>query len=241
MSNLTTEAGLQAMYDCYYEGDPNLLVKREITAKQTLEHIQMMIAGRRFNRVLDVGSGEGSLLEQLGKTDIANELYGVEISQSGINITQQKTIHKLKEIEVFDGYAISYADKFFDLAISTHVLEHVEHERMFLYELKRVARNILIEVPLEHTINIQKAFQQSRPHGHINFYTPDTFRNLLETSGLRCADLKLFSASRNLEIFSSGQIKGTMKNVMRQAALSAVPKLATSMMTYMCMALCTVE
>jgi predicted TPR repeat methyltransferase len=241
MSNLTTESSLQAMYDTYYEGDPSLLVKREITARQTLDHMKAVLGDQRFQRVIDVGAGEGSLLEQLDKTDIAEELYGVEISHSGTDIIRRKAIRKLKEVRIFDGYSMPYADQFFDVAISTHVLEHVEHERIFLYELKRVAKHILIEVPLEHTIDVQKAFRQSRPHGHINFYNPDTLRNLLETSGLKCVDLKLFPASRELEIFCSGKVKGAMKNRMRQTALSIAPKLATSMMSYMCMALCAVE
>lgn len=91
----------------------------------------------------------------------------------------------LKSLDVFDGYHIPHSDKSFDLGLAIHVVEHVEHERMFLMEAARVCKQLYIEVPLEHTRNLNRAIRMSGPYGHINFYTPLTFENLLNTSGSR--------------------------------------------------------
>ncbi|MEH1816446.1 MAG: class I SAM-dependent methyltransferase [Nostoc sp.] len=151
---------LQEMYDNYY-GDNSLHSKRYITALQTYEHILHCCKDIHFQKVLDVGAGEGSLLYQMSINKFAEELYGVEISESGCQTIRGKNISNIIDILKFDGYKIPYPDKYFDLIISIHVLEHVEYERQFLYELKRVAKNVLIEVPLEHTVRIDKAINVS--------------------------------------------------------------------------------
>jgi len=235
--DLNTNTSLQSMYNDYYDGDSRLLCKREMTACQTLQHLNFISGNHKFRRIIDVGAGEGSLLQQLDHNNWADELHGVEISSSGVETIKRKKIQKLASIESFDGYHIPVEDQYFDAAISIHVLEHVEHERAFLYELKRIAKHILIEVPLEHTLFVHKAI--NRCHTHINFYTPQTFRNLLETSGLRCIDMKIFPVSRELEVFLSGQIKGKVKNLFRSTTLSLSPRLATHFMNYMCIAHCS--
>lgn len=237
--HLNTNKSLQSIYDTYYDGDSRLLKKREITACQTFQHLNYIAGNHSFGRVIDVGAGEGSLLQQLGQNHWANELYGVEISNSGVEVIKRKKIQKLASIKSFDGYHIPFEDQYFDAAISIHVLEHVEHERAFLYELKRVAKHILIEVPLEHTVFINKAINQC--HGHINFYTTQTFKNLLKTSGLKCINMKNFPVSRELEVFMSGQIKGSVKNLIRSTTLSLTPRIATQLMHYMCIAHCVQE
>jgi ubiquinone/menaquinone biosynthesis C-methylase UbiE len=239
MTNPQVNSQIQDLYDDYYQGE-QLFVKRELTATQTFSHIQDICDEEDFAKVIDIGAGEGSLLKCLDANSFAQNLYGVEISSSGIEAIKGKNLPRLREISSFDGYHIPYDDKFFDLAISIHVLEHVEHERMFLSEIKRVARRIVIEVPLEHTIFIDKAIRWCRPHGHINFYTVKTFQNLLETSGLRCLDMKIYPVSRELEIFASGKTKGGLKHFLRSGMLSVSPSLATSAMTYMCTAYCEV-
>jgi ubiquinone/menaquinone biosynthesis C-methylase UbiE len=244
MDSSSVDRSLQEMYDEYYHHeDTQLLRKREITASQTLEHVKQVFDfdGHKIGKLLDVGAGEGSFLSELDKHELASELYGVEISDSGVETIRSKKIDTLRDIQKFDGYRIPHQDKFFDLAVSIHVLEHVEHERLFLNELKRVANKIIIEVPLEHTLTIEKSIRVSRPHGHINFYTVDTFRNLLETSGLNCLKMQIFPNSKELECFCDGEVKGSLKNFVRATALSISPQIATKVMSYMCTAYCEVN
>ncbi len=55
---------------------------------------------------------------------------------------------------------------------------------MFLKEAVRVCRQIYVETPLEHTSHLAKAIKISSKFGHINFYTSETFANLLQTLGI---------------------------------------------------------
>jgi len=238
MGKNTVDESLIAMYSNYYESD-DILQKRKITAVQTLEHIQAVLNGHLPGKLLDVGCGEGSLMEQMSHKKFADKLYAVEVSKSGVETTRSKNIPELVEILEFDGYQIPYPDKFFDLAVSIHVLEHVEHERLFITELKRVSNHIVIEVPLEHTIRVSEAMKLGQQYGHINFYTVDTFANLLNTCGLKIEAIKVFPSSVELHKHMYGNFKGLLKYFLRKSALSIAPSLSTKFMTYLCTVYCT--
>lgn len=228
---------LVANYNDYYI-DENVLKKRKIAARQSLDHIIKMIpADADFNSLLDVGAGDGSVLSEIDKTAIFKELAAVEISESGLESIKSKNIASLKSVTQFNGYKINADDKSYDLAISVHVLEHVEHERYFLEELGRVANYVYIEVPLELTLNVNRSIKCSGKYGHINFYNKHTFQNLLRTSGLEIKDFQVFANSKEYEIFLSGKIIGTIKYLIRQCMLKLLP-FSGLMMTYMAGALC---
>jgi hypothetical protein len=65
------------------------------------------------------------------------------------------------------------------------VLEHVEHERMLLRELRRVAKMCLIEVPKDYRFGVDKRLNHFLAYGHINMYTPTLLRYLLLTEGFK--------------------------------------------------------
>lgn len=150
----------------------------------------------------------------------------MEISGSGVDAIKARQLAKLVEAVPFDGYQIPYPDKHFDLALSVHVLEHVEHERLLLRELKRVATQVFIEVPLENGFNIKKAIAAGLPYGHINYYTPATFLNLVKTAGLTPIRSKVTTSSLAYEQFVSGKAKGLLKNTVRKTGLSLAPEMA---------------
>ncbi len=80
---------------------------------------------------------------------------------------------------LFDGYKIPYPDNHFDLVICSHVMEHVEHERILLREIKRVSKNQIFEVPIDFSFYVDKKIKHFLAYGHINIYTPGLFRFLL--------------------------------------------------------------
>jgi ubiquinone/menaquinone biosynthesis C-methylase UbiE len=238
MKETTVNTSLQSMYNEYYHNNEGTIRKRELTALDTLNQIQSVCDISDSQKILDVGAGEGSLLECLSKLDCNYQLYGVEISTSGIEIINSKEIPKLTEILQFDGYKIPYPDKYFDLAICTHVLEHVEHERLFIQELKRVASRVIIVVPLEHTFRVSRAIQTGKLHGHINFYTVDTFLSIIETCSMRIVKFQVLTFSQQLECFLYGRLKGRIKHTIRAVSLYLLPKLAPKLMIYFCVVLC---
>lgn len=135
-------------------------------------------------KVLEVGAGDGSILHYLNEWDFGKELYALEIADTGVGLIKERGLSRLKEVQSFDGYKIPYADDSFDLVILAHVLEHVEHERILLRELKRIAKNIVIEVPLDYRFGVDKRIKHFLDYGHINMYTPTSLRFLLKTEGL---------------------------------------------------------
>jgi len=130
-------------------------------------------------KVCEVGCGEGSILKWLSDSDFAEQLYGIDISESGIEKTYEKRIKNVIELKVFDGYNIPYPDHFFDLVVCSHVLEHVEHPRLLLREIKRVSRYQVFEVPVDFSFYVDKKAAHFLNYGHINIYTPGLFRFLL--------------------------------------------------------------
>jgi hypothetical protein len=165
----------------------------------------------------------------------------VEISGSGVEAIRSRKLDSLREAQLFDGYKIPYPDKHFDLAIAVHVLEHVEHERLFLHEMRRVARRVSIEVPLEHGLRIQRSIDSGKKYGHINFYTRETLCSLLDSSGLRVIDSRIVASSLKYEQHLYGRVRGRFKSVVRNSALALLPALAPWLMVYNAYAYCECE
>jgi ubiquinone/menaquinone biosynthesis C-methylase UbiE len=135
------------------------------------------------SRLLEVGAGEGGILKHLHQASFCDEMYAIEISATGVDYIRRRSIPTLKEAKVFDGYRIPYPDDCFDLAVLSHVLEHVEHERVLLRELKRVSRHQVVEVPLDFSWNVDKKLEHFLSYGHINIYTAPQLRFLLLSEG----------------------------------------------------------
>lgn len=220
------------LYADYYGSAAETAEKRAIAAEQTMGYMRGVLGDARFDRLLDVGAGDGNVLAELERGALARELYAIEISSSGIHAIEARRLASLREAKLFDGYRIPYPDKFFDLAVAIHVLEHVEHERLLLLEMRRVARRVYIEVPLEHGLGVGRSISSGRPFGHINFYTPATLRSLLESSGLRVTQCGVRAASLRYEQHVAGRVKGMIKSAVRRAALRAFPRAAPWVIVY---------
>ena len=226
---------LRSKYEGYY-GDPSLAEKRKITAAMTMTHLTALTGSSPLGSVVDVGAGQGSFVELLANSGLARQITALEISLTGIEAISERHL-KGVEVRKFDGYQIPADDKQFDLAISIHVLEHVEHERAFLKEIKRIAKRAIIEVPLELTMNMERKIPISRSVGHINLYTATTFRNLLETSGLVIDQLHVHDTTLAYEKNMNPRF-GMVKHLIRRAGLGLFPALAQIRFTYLATALC---
>lgn len=220
------------LYDGYY-GDNNLLdQKRKLSAIDSARNIIAATYKCSNLSLLDVGAGDGNVLVELSGSGVFDRMVALEISDSGIEKIKLRHIPELSEIKKFDGYQIPFKNKDFDLAIAIHVLEHVEHERLFLSELGRVSKKALIEVPLEHGFNIHRAISNGKITGHINFYTIETLASLLETSGFKIIDAKVGAPSVEYEQLLYGVNKGRFKSIIRNTLLKFFPTIAPKFFTY---------
>ncbi len=176
---LVINLDLQAAYNEQYSDQ--MSPWRELGGKHKVQNILDVCQGHQFHKVLECGAGEGSILMHLDHAHFADELYAVEISESGIRAIQARKLPSVKAVEKFNGYEIPFPDHYFDLVILSHVLEHVEHPRLLLRELRRVSQFQLIEVPLDYSPNVDQKVQHYLAYGHINIFTPALLRFLLKS------------------------------------------------------------
>lgn len=188
MQESITSDSVKTAYDEFYQKHDEAW--RMLSAKYKSQHIIDVCKGHTFNKVLEVGAGDGSILKLLADKNFAPHYHAVEISESGVQHIKIRNIPNLRSVQVFDGYHLPFDDDSFDLIILSHVLEHVEHERLLLRELKRVAHYCVIEVPRDYKTGVDKRIKHFLAYGHINVYTPTSLRYLLGTEGFEIeADL----------------------------------------------------
>ncbi|WP_246834062.1 class I SAM-dependent methyltransferase [Pedobacter sp. G11] len=173
---------VKTAYDNFYTNSD--VAWRMLGAKYKAQNIVDVCKALKPGKVLEVGAGDGSILHFLNEWNFAPELYAIEIAQSGVDIINGRKLARLKEAQTFDGYKIPYTDDSFDLVVLAHVLEHVEHERILLRELKRVSKYIVVEVPKDYRFGVDTRMKHFLDYGHINMYTPTSLRFLLQSEGL---------------------------------------------------------
>lgn len=172
---------LGEMYNTYYSDATEEW--RKIGATGKVQNITDLIKDLKFNSIVDVGAGDGNILSLLAEKKIGSELTAVEISSSAIEQIKKKKIEGLIDIKLFDGYNLPFDDKTFDIAICSHVIEHVEFPRRLLREIKRISKYQVFEVPIDFSFRVDKKFKHLYSYGHLNIYTPALFNFLLFTEG----------------------------------------------------------
>jgi len=186
--------------------------------------------------ILQIGAGEGSILKRLSDLKFGDELYALEISRAAFDTILKREIRSLIECKIFDGYSIPYENNKFDLAILSHVLEHVEYPRKLLYEAGRVAQYIFVEVPLEENFRLQKDLVFNGV-GHINCYSPKTIRRLAQSCDLEVLHQIVMNPSRWIYEHQSGK-KGLFRYLVKELILRAIPSMATWICTYHAALIC---
>lgn len=220
---------LQRNYDEYY-GDAAETKWRELGAIDKAANVRALCGSLKPATVLEIGAGEGALLQRLADGSFGASYFALEISASGIEAIRCRGIASLVDCQHFDGYRVPYADRAFDLAILSHVIEHVEHPRLLLNEAARVADHLFVEVPLEHNRGLPHDFRWNAV-GHINFYTAQTIRLLVQSCGHEVLEQRETHPARRQYQYRLGR-KGTIAYMLKELALRTAPKMAQSVWTY---------
>jgi SAM-dependent methyltransferase len=124
---------------------------RALGARTKAAHARTLCAraGLQPSRVVEIGCGDGSLLLELAAAWGEASFDGFELSPPAIEIARGRGIPRSGRLEAYDGLRVPAEDGAYDLAVLSHVLEHVPDPAPLLAEAARVARHVLVEVPLE--------------------------------------------------------------------------------------------
>jgi len=235
MNDLGVDKKLKNLYDNSY-GNQSIPGWRELCAIDKSQNIMDLCKNIPHSKVLDIGSGEGSIIKRLSSLNFADEFYSLEISESAVNVIQEKKIPALIECRLYDGYHIPYDDMSFDLAIISHVIEHTEYPRMIIKDAARVASHIFIEVPLEMTARLSDNYVWDGV-GHINWYSMKSIRRFLQSMDFQIISQRVSDLSYDTYKYRLHN-KAFLRYIPRRMLLKISPKLATKIFTYHCAILC---
>lgn len=199
-------------------------------------------AGLRPRRVVEIGCGDGALLAELSHRGLGEMLRGFEISRAAAAIAAQRP--EILAAEVFDGARIPAAAGEQDLAILSHVMEHVPDPASLLAEAARVAPAVILEVPLEDNLSARRS--SKRVHaaevGHLQRFSRDQVRAVVAQAGLTVrAELEDPLPLEALRFFAptrSARARATLKWLLRSLLWRLSRPLARRLFTvhYACLA-----
>lgn len=244
-----TQEDLRRFYDESYrrasaEGDLHLRW-RQLSARGKADHVFTLCGERGLSpaSVAEVGCGDGALLAELGARGLSGELHGFEVSEEAARIARSRGVPGLAQVAVYDGSSLPAPDGAFDLAILSHVLEHVPDPVALLRESARVARAVLVEVPLEANLSARRASKRSGAEeiGHIQSLDRRRVHNLVAAAGLRVGEELADPLPLEVHAFfasSTGErLRAAAKAGVRRAAFTVAPGLSERVFTlhYACL------
>jgi 2-polyprenyl-3-methyl-5-hydroxy-6-metoxy-1,4-benzoquinol methylase len=173
-------------YDKY--GSSNPLVRRLMSGfERTLEELFTVAAPRT---VLDVGCGEGVLVQRWAQALPAGRVVGIDLEEESIQAGWSEHAAPNLEYRVMEAANLPFAENEFDLASAIEVLEHVPDPAHTLAEMARCAeRHLLVSVPREplwRMLNMARGAYWpalGNTPGHLNHWSRRSFVRLLSRHG----------------------------------------------------------
>ena len=218
---------------------------RTLGARTKADHVAALCAraGVRPETLVEIGCGAGSLLAELAARGVAPRLDGFDLSAPAVEIARSHGIPGVRA-EVFDGERVPAGDGAYDLAVVSHVLEHVPQPAALLAEAARVAPWVLVEVPLEDNRSAARPAKRAEAAriGHIQFFDRAAVRALCAAAGLEIrADLADPLGREHLGFGAAGapaRLRAALKAGARRTAWRLAPRLAERSFTvhYACLA-----
>ena len=194
-------------------------------------------AGLRPSRLVEIGCGDGALLHALARQGLAEHYDGFELSGPAAAIAAGRDIPGAGRIEAYDGERVPAAGGEYDLAVVSHVLEHVPDPAKLLAEAARVGTHVVVEVPLEDNQSAKRPRKRAEALriGHIQAFSRDDIHALAEGAGLRVVAERTDPLPREHHTFFAttpgARAKGTAKWAARKALWRAAPRQAERFFT----------
>jgi SAM-dependent methyltransferase len=147
-------------------------------------------AGLRPRSVVELGCGDGALLAELAARGVGSIFDGFELSPEAAAMARGRGVPGMRRVDAFDGANVPADDGAYDLAVLSHVVEHVPEPEPLLREAGRVAAWVLIEVPLEANRSAARPAKRAEAAriGHVHAFDRAAIRALCARAGLTVGD-----------------------------------------------------
>lgn len=216
---------------------------RALCAANKADHVQALLAeaGARPRSVVEVGCGDGVLLAELAVRGIGERHHGFDISERAVASAAGRP--EIERAERFDGATLPVADDAYDVAVLSHVLEHVPDPAPLLAEAARAAGAVLVEVPLEDNRSASRpSAQRGREAlGHMHRFARSDVHALARGAGLRVERELSDPLPLAIHAFHAtgppARVRAGVKAAVRRALFAASPALAERSFTlhYACL------
>jgi SAM-dependent methyltransferase len=159
---------------------------RELGGRVKAENIACITYDLLPESILDIGCGTGAVLVALTRLGFGRRYYAIDVAEPPVQLVRQRPdLPGLIEAQVFNGSNIPYGTQQFDLAILSHVIEHIPDPVPVIQEAARVARYVVIEVPLEDNLYTRLQVHlfgsgYREAIGHIQWFSRHSFQHLLQ-------------------------------------------------------------
>lgn len=188
-------------------------------------------AGRpKRPRVVEIGCGDGAVAERLEQVGFYAEYQGFDLSAGGIAEAKRRQVPGATFV-VVDSDVLPVESDSADLVIMSHIVEHLEHPRALLYEARRIAKSLIVEVPLEQHIRQPRDFVFD-DLGHINAYTATSIRRLVQSCNFRVLKQTTTNVSFATRTFFSLSFKAKAAWHIKERLLQTTPRIARGLFTY---------
>ena len=209
---------------------------RELGARSKAAHVRALCERTKLRprTVVEIGCGDGALLAAL--RGLAPVFDGFELSAPAAELAR-KALPDARRIEPFDGSEVPAEDGAYDLAILSHVLEHVPVPGPLLAEAARVAHEVIVEVPLEDNRSAARPAKREEAAriGHLHAFSRADVRELVAGAGLeRQAELTDPLGYAHHAFFAEGlaaRAGAAAKWAVRSAAHRVAPETSQTLFT----------
>jgi 2-polyprenyl-3-methyl-5-hydroxy-6-metoxy-1,4-benzoquinol methylase len=157
---------------------------QEVYRDRTVKFMQEILSHEKNQNVLDIGCGEGTYFPFFENTGY--ECYGIEPSEKG-KIAKEKNPKAHISDTFFENIETNIFGTTFNVILMNWVLEHIAELEPFFEKLKEyinLGTKLIIQVPdIQYYIDNDIALFYA--HEHINYFTIETLRILLERKGFK--------------------------------------------------------
>jgi ubiquinone/menaquinone biosynthesis C-methylase UbiE len=227
-----------------YEADYGVAIKDEAFVRwreaeqQKTETVVKVPRGMQVTSAIEIGCGAGAVLKRLQELKFAKHFARVDVSHSAVTFMRNVCGNSMSNAGVASATALPFRNTAFDVAILSHIIEHLHEPAQALAEDSRIARYIVFEVPAEVVLSnairrnvLRKPYASIEAAGHVQFWSTKSIKRLLKRGrSLVILENHVDLISKEAEYFGKSglgltkpMLKQTLKALLPAAVYARVP------------------